>query len=263
MSSALIDTNVNLFRWPFRALPCDETPRLIETLRKNNIAGAWAGSFEGLLHRDVGGVNLRLARECEERGDGLLLPFGTVNPTLPDWEDDLRRCHEELGMPGIRLHPNYHGYKLDDPRFRRLLELAADRGLIVQLAVKMEDERTQHPLVQVEEVDTSPLVELLKKLPPLQLVLLNALRSIRPDQTETLATEHGVSFDIAMLEGVGGVRRLLETVPVGRVLFGTHAPLFYMESAVLKLRESPLSGVQRMAISEGNARRLLATSTRQ
>ena len=61
-----------------------------------------------------------------------------------------------------------------------------------------------------------------------------------------------------MLEGVGGLESLLEQVPVNRVLFGSFAPLFYFESARLKLRESRLSAELLRAISCGNAQRLLA-----
>ena len=66
-----------------------------------------------------------------------------------------------------------------------------------------------------------------------------------------------VYFEISMLEGVGGIANLLRQVPVHRVLFGSHAPLFYFESALLKLKESPLSEEQQRAIRRGNATRLL------
>ena len=254
----IVDVNVSLSRWPFRRLSGDDTPQLVEKLAEHKVQQAWVGSFDALLHRDMAAVNERLADECRRHGEGLLLPFGSVNLRLPDWEEDLRRCHEVHGMRGLRLHPNYHGYGLDDPEFARLLDLAGQRKLIVQLAVIMEDERTLHPLVRVPPVDAAPLVELLRARPELKVVLLNSFRNVRPELREKLLAAGQAYVEIATLEGVGGVGRLAETAPLERILFGSHFPLFYFESALLKLRESPLAGLQRQAIEAGNANKLLA-----
>lgn len=255
-SVALIDTNITLSRWPFRRCPLDETPALVAKLREHGVTQAWTGTFDGLLHKDLASANARLAAECRAPG-GLLVPFGSVNPKLPDWEEELRRCAEVHRMPGIRLHPNYHGYKLDDPAFARLLTLAAEKKLIVQLAVVMEDERTLHPLVQAPPVDTAPLADLLKKTPGLRLQLLNAFRTLRGEPLLRLAAT-GAHLEISMLEGVGGVANLLKQLPAERLLFGSHAPLFYFESAVLKLKESVLTPEQDRALRSGNALRLRA-----
>ncbi len=253
----LIDTNVYLSRWPFRRLPLDEPKALVGKLRQHNVVQAWVGSFDGLLHKDIAGGNARLATECAEYGKKLLLPFGSINPMLPDWEEDLRRCHEEFKMPGVRLHPNYHGYTLSDPAFAKLLRMAAERNLLVQLAVVMEDRRVQHPLISVEPVDTAPLAKLIKETPGLRLQLLNSLQALRGGPLLSILAAGNVAVEMANLEGAGGISTLLSSVSREKLLFGSYSPFFNFESALLKMKESPLSAEQKSAISVENARRLL------
>jgi predicted TIM-barrel fold metal-dependent hydrolase len=239
VNDQLIDTNVYLSRWPFRRLRGDEPDALVAKLRQHHVTKAWTGSFDALMHRDVAAVNERLTQECA-RHQPLLVPFGAVNIALPDWEEDLRRCHEVHRMPGIRLHPNYHGYRLDDPNCARLLAQAAFRGLIVQLALSMEDDRTQHPVFRAAPVDPRPLEDLVRKLPRLRLVLLNVFRTQLPEQAARYTGAGQVYVEIATLERAGGVGRLLDVIAPERVLFGSGFPYYYFESALLKLQESEL-----------------------
>ncbi len=253
----IIDTNAYLSRWPFRRLAGDEPADFVSRMRKNGVREAWVGSLDGLLHRDIGGVNARLAADCKQHGGGLLVPFGTVNPKLPDWPEDLRRCHEVYRMPGIRLHPNYHGYTLSDPEFLEVLRRAVDSGLVVQLAAQMEDERTQHPLMRIPRVNLAPLAEVVSRVPLLRLTVLN---SGRDPQMKQIVAAGKVYFDIAMVEGVGGVALLAADISHERIVFGSHFPLFYFQSAALKVREAGLTPAEATSISEGNARQLLRQS---
>lgn len=257
MIASLIDVNVNLSRWPFRRLLQDEPSHLVSKLREHHVGQAWAGSFDGILHKDIAASNERLMHDCHQFGHGILAPFGVVNPMLPDWEEDLRRCHEDYKMRGIRLYPNYHGYKLDNPVFAKLLRAAAGCHLVVQLAVMMEDQRTQHPLMQIGPVDLEPLPSLLNQIENLRLILLNCFQPYNLQVISKLATTGKVCFDTSTLEGVGGIENLLKHIPSRYLLFGSNAPLFYFESALLKLKESFLSDDEKKFISSENARRLI------
>jgi len=255
----LIDSHVYLSRWPYRRLPFDETSRLAKLLRKNDVTRAWTGSFDALLHRDVSAANARLADECRAEGSGLFVPFGTVNPMLPDWEEDLRRCHEAHKMPGIRLHPDFHGYGLDDPRFARLVGQAAARGLVVQIALGMEDPRTQPPTAMFEPPHPGPLADLLPKVPGAKVVLLNFFRAFGYNRVllVRLGSMPQISFDMATVEGVNGLRDVLESAGSIRLLFGSYSPFYNFDSSRLKLQETDISAAHLAAIRRGNAASLL------
>ncbi|OAI48318.1 hypothetical protein AYO44_07370 [Planctomycetaceae bacterium SCGC AG-212-F19] len=264
----IIDTNVHLFDWPFRKLKYARTKALVAKLRKHRIVQAWAGSYEGLLHKNLDGVNARLAEECQANGEKMLLPIGAINPALPDWEEDVRRCQEKYHMTGIRLYPSYHNYTLQKTEVAKLLQVARQRGLLVQLAVRLEDPRVHLPVTLTPPVDVTPLPDLLAAVPGVKLQLLNAFNGTDPLRGESgrrLIDKTQVTFDISHIEGQGGVGKLITPdrestrppLPVQRLVFGSHAPYFPCESAVFKLFESPLGRADLEKVMSGNAERIM------
>ena len=254
-----IDVNVSLSRWPSRRLPLDETPRLVERLVRHGVTQAWAGSFDAILHNDIAAVNHRLATECSIADNGLLWPMGAVNLKLPNWKDDLKRCHETHGMRGIRLLPSSHGYGLDDPEFAELLGMLSDFRMLLQIAIRLEDPRTQHRLLSVKDVELAPLPSLMKEHPDVPVILLNAFPAANSELASLLATSGRVYFEIATLEGLAGLEKQIQLLPPERLLFGSHAPFFMLESAVLKLQESALPAPIQKQITHENAESLINT----
>jgi hypothetical protein len=277
----LIDVNITLGQWPTRRVPCDDVNKLTEKLRAHNVTEAWTGHYDGLFHTDLTAVNNRLAAACTTRvplappvpssnhdkqlrpdkPQLKLVPFGEINPVAPNWESELDRCATVHHMPGIRLHPNYHDYKLDHPNFASLLKAATARKLIVQLAILMEDARMMHPLMRVAPVDITPLEKLVSQTPALRLILLNALSGpSRTDKLYRLTSAGDVYVEIAMLETFAALETLIKDIPIERILFGSHAPSLYFESAALKLQESSLPTTHHRAITHESARRLRPAS---
>jgi len=245
----VLDTNVTLFRWPFRRLPLDETEKLVAKLRSLGITKALAGSFEGVFHRDLTSANARLFEECARFPE--LVPVASITPSKSGWERDL-----DAAKTAIRLHPAYHGYGLDHPGFADLLLAAAERGILVQVAVALEDPRTQPELMRVLEVDLSPIAEAMAKAPKAKVQLLNWKG--RSPLTNTLRELPNLSVDIALADGTDAVATLVKTFGPERVLFGTHAPFLIPEAALVRVHEAELAEDDLLAVIRSSADHWLA-----
>lgn len=262
----ITDTNINLFEWPFRNLKYSRTESLLTKLREHRINRACAGSYEALFHKDLDGVNRRLFDECRNRGEGVLIPFGTINIGWPGWEEHLGRCHEQYNMTGIRIYPGYQAFDLSHPDFRLFLQMIAKRGMVLQIACDMEDSRVHHPVIEVRDIRMDLLPGLAKDVPEAKIQLLYWNHRVSRNLLDRLITETNVVLDTSRIENTGGVGRLIEgnpwsgdsaPVPASRILFGSHMPYFPVEANVLKLFESPLPLEQMNAIMYENANHLL------
>ena len=65
-----------------------------------------------------------------EQGDPDLIWFGCVHPYAHNWKEELERI-AAAGLKGIKLHPQYQGFVIDEPKSIRVLEKCGELGLIV------------------------------------------------------------------------------------------------------------------------------------
>jgi predicted TIM-barrel fold metal-dependent hydrolase len=100
-----------------------------------------------------------------------------------------------------------------------------------------------------------PLAAIVTAMPSLRMTVHNQRHDV---PVKEIAAAGQVHFDFGGVERVRGVANLAQQITAKRVLFGSHFPLFNVESSVLKMRESNLSAADAQAIQEGNARQLLA-----
>ena len=129
--------------------------------------------------------------------------------------------------------------------------------MLVQIALRMEDERVHHVAIDVPPVSTAPLADVLKKVPQAKVQLINSAGPLLGNNVQALVRETQVTFDIAATEGNGGVGRLVEgknpsyrgAIPVERLLFGSHAPFSSLR---------PARGLRAGACRDGLARRIQA-----
>lgn len=245
----MIDCNASLGNWPFRRLRHCDPESFLALMDRNEVAQAWVSPLEATLYRSLYEANAALRNQLSACADRLLLA-PAINPLYPGWEDDLTE-YAHWGAFALRLLPAYHGYDLLSGDLAALLRKAEGLGLVVQIAVRMQDERLHHPLARVPPLDLEPLPRLAGDLPSLRFMVLNASRAeVRPCAN--------VWWDISHTEGLGGVGGLVDSVGADRVVLGTHAPLLYMASGVLKLTEADLPAAAVDLIRTGNARALMA-----
>jgi uncharacterized protein len=186
--------------------------------------------------------------------DGTFIPFGTIHPDLPVKENlaSLRRYH----IAGVKLHPLFQGFALDDPRIWALLEaFGADIPVIAHVGKGGSAEANTRSTPAM-------LASIVQAFPGLRLVACHFGGFHRLDEAEELLLGRPVMLEtswpprLAALDS-GRVRSIIERHGADRVVFGSDWPMADPAAEIASIRELGLSPSAETGVLGGNLGRFL------
>ena len=183
-----------------------------------------------------------------------IVAFGSVYPDSADALDELERI-KALGLKGVKLHPDYQGFVVDDPKMKPIYRKISALGLICVFHAGLdygfappyggmpEAMRTavgwfDSPVVAAHWGGINCGEEVLKHLCGIEHLYFDT------------------SFGYSMMPRYYA-ERILEKQGADKLLFGTDTPWHSPELEWRLLDALGLSAAEREAIASGNAKKLL------
>ena len=216
---------------------------------------AWVSSSAAITHRNPQPANEELAEAVKLHRDRLI-GLAVINPSYAGWLDDLKTCHEQLGMKGLRLYPKWHRYELKESRCLELVHAATERGMVISIPIRAEDSRQRSWLVDVPDVPLAELVDLVQACPKARFVFVNGAGFIGCELGRKGKRLPGnYAIEISRLSAVlaNEIGQLIKNVGAERVVFGTGMPFNYPDPSLVKMEVLDASEADKERIRWKNA----------
>ena len=245
----------------------------IENLEKaSGITAATDGTLSGLLNsmeKSTVSVSVILpvvtkpsqfdsvnqfAAEVNRTYSGKLLSFGGIHPDCEDYKNKLDTI-KDLGLPGIKLHPDYQRVMIDDVRYMNIMEYADSLGLIIMVHAGI-DIGLPNPV----HCPPDRARKVLDTIKPSKMVLAHYGGWKQWEEVyELLAGENvylDTSFTFDYIEREMFLK-ILEKHGHEKILFATDSPWSDAKKAVETVRSLPVLANVKEDILYNNAKRLL------
>lgn len=189
-----------------------------------------------------------------------LISFGGIHPDCENYKKCLKDI-KELGLKGIKLHPDYQGTFINDVKYMRIIEYASELDLVVVT-------HSGYDVGYPDEVHCPPKLvrEVIDKVQPKKLVLAHMGGmtrndgSISWDEVEEYLVGKEVWLDTAYVLPLippETFRRIVRSHGASKILFASDSPWREQKQCVDLMANMKLSGEEWQMIMEENAKRLL------
>ena len=202
-------------------------------------------------------------------GEGII-SLGCIHPDYTNYREELSRV-KNYGLKGIKIHPVYQDTNLDDTKYMRILDRAAELDLIVvthagldigfpgvvrcspQMIKKVVDEVGEFKFVLAHMGGWKNWDDVLKLLADTKIFIDTAF------STGEIIPRSDSHWQADDLEGLTPAQfmNFVKIFGAEKILFGTDSPWTSARSSIEFIKNLPLSDADKNKILGGNAQRLL------
>lgn len=187
-------------------------------------------------------------------GDSIV-SFGGIFPHTDDYKRDIDFVCE-LGLPGIKLHPEYQSFDVDDPQMLKLYDYALSRGLIILFHAGYDP---AYP----PPYHSSPkqFAEISKQMQGGVMIAAHLGGQRQWDDVEKYLVGTDVYLDTSMGMSYYSHEQFLRIVKshgADKILFGSDSPWSRANEEIEMLNSLPLAQTEKDLILYKNAKKLLS-----
>lgn len=190
-----------------------------------------------------------IAANCER-----LIHFGSVNPYSDGVEEELERLVRH-GIKGIKLHPEYQQFRVDDPIADKVYNKCTELGMIVAFHAGWD---IAYPTG--ENAHPRYLAGMLDKHPNMKVQLAHFGGMLKWEEAEKYVIGRDCYIDISMCGSFLNpeqARRMIDNHGIERMLFGTDCPWENWEVMYEFVDKLGLNEVEKEKLMHANAEKML------
>lgn len=258
----LIDSNAYIGHWPFLKLAHNTPETLLERMKEFGTDASVISNLNGIFYKNTQHANEELfdAIRSKKTYTDRFIPFAVINPVYGGWRDDLELCTTRMGMKGVRLYPQYHGYEIAAPPCIELVKRCRDKGLPVAFCLRMVDSRTSSWMDLDKEWTLKDIVPIVKAVPDAKYLVVNAANSMALNAEDMDLFRKAALLIDSSGRNITNWVELFQSFGTGKFCFGTHAPILDYFSGLLRiesLRATEADEKTKAQLRSGNIKKML------
>ena len=249
----ILDINAYLGKLPNKRGVASSAEELIKMMDKAGIDIAAVSSTKSLYYDFREGD-----KELLEKIDGFkarLIGFACINPIYEEAKELLVKEVEVYGMKGLKLHPQHHGYDLEDKSTQWIFEEAA--RLKIPVLIPMRVQAASESPSYLAPVKVEKVKAIAERFPDLKL-LVGGVTYWEMFEVESAMKKHGNMFiELSFLDIYKGIEILVKKLGSSRIIFGSGMPINQPEVIKALVEEAEISEDDKRMILAENAEKVL------